>query len=103
WLVHNGEAGNIKIPVEIYEEITAGTGDLGAWAQTTEVRTELLLAEEADVALVSQVVEQGYAVDLTDAEIATIGRDPFLISYALASPSNRCVVTKEVSRPGKKR
>lgn len=103
WLIHNGSAGRAKIPIEIYEEITAGAGELANWAKSTEVKSNLLLSEEADVRLVSQVVERGYASDLTDAEITTIGRDPFLISYALADSDGRCVVTKEVSRPGKKR
>jgi len=36
---------------------------------------------------------------LSDDEIEQIGRDPFLIAYALALPADRCVVTTEVSRP----
>jgi len=53
--------------------------------------------------LVSRVINEGYARDLTDDEIVQIGRDPFLIAYALASPENRCVVTTEVSAPRKLR
>jgi hypothetical protein len=40
---------------------------------------------------------------LTDQEVEIIGRDPFLISYALAAPNDRCVVTNEISKPGKQR
>ena len=45
------------------------------------------------------MTEEGYAPDLTDIEIEEIGRDPFLIAYALADPENRTVVTTERSRP----
>ncbi|WP_216361514.1 DUF4411 family protein [Candidatus Chloroploca asiatica] len=34
--------------------------------------------------------------------LSKIGRDPFLVAYALAVPP-RCVVTVEVSRPARKR
>jgi hypothetical protein len=47
----------------------------------------------------SRVVEKGYAPDLTDDEVEKIGRDPFLISYALAFLDQRCIVTTEVSKP----
>lgn len=103
WLVHNGEAGRVKIPIEIYEEVAVDAQELGAWVRDSAVKGALLLDEEADAALVAQVVDRGYASDLTDAEVTKIGRDPFLISYALANPGGRCVVTKEGSKPGKQR
>jgi hypothetical protein len=62
----------------------------------------LILEEDVDAKLVQQVVENGYAPDLTDDEVEEIGRDPFLIAYALAA-NDRCVVTTEVSKPGKQR
>ncbi len=49
-----------------------------------------------DIALVQLVTTQGYAPDLTDIELEVIGRDPFLIAYALADIENRTVVTGEV-------
>jgi len=52
---------------------------------------------------VADVINNGYAPDLTEDEILQIGRDPFLIAYALASPANRCVVTTEASAPSKQR
>ncbi|MGB8771501.1 MAG: DUF4411 family protein, partial [Candidatus Korobacteraceae bacterium] len=52
---------------------------------------------------VRQVVTTGYAPDLTDDEIEKIGRDPFLIAYALVDIAERCVVTTEVSRPSAQR
>lgn len=45
---------------------------------------------------------EGYAPDLSESEIEKIGKDPFLIAYALAS-SDRVVVTKEVPAPRKTR
>jgi len=108
WLRHMGEAGVIKTPVEIYEEILDGGKDedkdlLLAWCKIEENKAALLFDEEPDQRLVSQVIEQGYADNLTDDELEQIGRDPFLIAYALVSPENRTVVTTEVSRPGKQR
>ena len=49
------------------------------------------------------MTERGYADDLTDDGIEKIGRDPFLIAYALADVQNRCVVTNERPRPGRTR
>ena len=63
----------------------------------------MLFLEAVDAAVVQHVVNDGYAPDLTDDEIEKIGRDPFLIAYALASPADRCVITTEVSRPSKQR
>jgi Domain of unknown function (DUF4411) len=94
------------MPVETFEEVKDGGTDaqqdlLFGWIQANKIA--LLLDEEADPDLVQQVVEQGYAMDLTDDEVEQIGRDPFLIAYALASPADRCVVTTEVSAPAKQR
>ena len=44
-------------------------------------------------------MREGYAEDLTDEEITKMGRDPFLVAYALVAPAQRFVVTTEVSRP----
>lgn len=104
WLQHQGERGRIKIPVEIMEEVKQGPKDdpLIDWIQKPAVEQALLLQEAVDPVLVQRVVE-AYAPDLTDDEVDQIGRDPFLIAYALAAPSQRCVVTTEVSRPAARR
>lgn len=99
WLVHFGEQGRIKIPVEIYEELKAGSDALAAWARQGETEAALKFAEEVDIDLVRRVTEEGYAADLTDIEIEEIGRDPFLIAYALSDPANRVIVTTERSKP----
>lgn len=109
WLIFQGELGSIKIPIEIYEEfsdskdIKGNKDTLASWAENPEVKGALLFAEEADPSLVSQVTYQGYAPDPTDDELETIGRDPFLISYALKDPGDRCIVTTEGSKPKRKR
>ena len=69
----------------------------------TDHRDDLLLDEAVEVDLVAQVTEEGYADDLTDEEIEKVGRDPFLIAYAIADAQERCVVTNERSRPGRTR
>lgn len=105
WLSFMGSAGKIKIPYEIWEEIKEGPSDterdlLFAWLKKDTTTKALLLDDEIDPALVQQVTLQGYAHDLTDDEVEKIGRDPFLIAYALAGP-DRCVVTAENSSPSK--
>ena len=91
------------MPTEIIEEICGGTDDLAEWMSDHENKVALELEEDADVALVRRVIEGGYAVDLDDEEIEIVGRDPFLIAYGLRDPDERCVVTAEVSRPGRVR
>ena len=53
--------------------------------------------------MVARVIDEGYAADLTDDEVEKIGRDPFIIAYALSDPGEMCVVTTEVSRPTRQR
>lgn len=103
WLEDRGDRGRVKIPLEVYEEIKSGKDDLAAWIKQSGVKAALLMQEEVDVSLVARVVETGYAPDITDEEIEKLGRDPFLIAYALAAPRDRCVVTTERSRPGRQR
>lgn len=105
WLVFQGESGKIKIPIEVYEEFkdtknTAGRKDrLAEWAEQAGVKSALLLEEEADPDLVARVTYGGYLPNPTDQDIQKMGRDPFLISYALRDIENRVVVTTEVSKP----
>ena len=101
WLSEMGELGRIKAPQEIYEEVVlpkpSRPDRLLKWLE--EHRDALVLSEQAEVAVVSNVTAAGYADDLTDEEIERVGRDPFLIAYALAEVQNRCVVTTERSKP----
>lgn len=105
WLVHQGSSGAVQMPQENFEEVRDGSKDeedlLCAWVKGEEFQNNILFDEEVNADLVNRVVTEGYAPDLTDQEIAQIGRDPFLIAYVLAAPTERCVVTTEVSRPSR--
>ncbi len=102
WLVDRASGHQVKIPLEMYEEILAGReDDLTRWLKDN--RDVLLLDEHVNETLVDRVTGQGYAPDLSDEEIERVGRDPFLIAYALGDPGRRTVVTTEVSKPKKRR
>ncbi|MGJ7483737.1 DUF4411 family protein [Variovorax sp. LT2P21] len=108
WLAYQGEQGRVKMPFEIFEEVKDGPADadkdlLFAWLQEDVNKKALLLSDVVDPALVQMVTASGYAADLTDDEVEQIGRDPFLIAYALSSKDQRCVVTVETSAPKKQR
>ena len=102
WLVDRGNRQRAKIPVEMYEEVLAGKDDaLTLWLKAN--RGALLFDENVAPKLVARVTESGYAPDLSDEEVERLGRDPFLIAYALSDSSQRIVVTTEVSKPRKQR
>lgn len=102
WMQYQAASGQVKIPLEIMEEIKEGRKDgdlLIDWILQDDNYDALLFQEAVDATLVQHIVANGYAPDLTDDEVDKIGHDPFLIAYALANPADRCVVTTEVSRP----
>ena len=99
WLLESADAGRLKVPLEMYEEVVIGKGALPDWLRNN--RTSMILDEEVDSEIVNLVVSDGYADDLADTEVEQLGKDPFLIAYALADPENRCVITTEVSRPSR--
>jgi hypothetical protein len=99
WLIFQGERNLVKIPIEVFEEIRNGNDELTAWINTADVKSSLLFTEQVDVPFVSQVVNEGYSANLTDDEVEKLGRDPFLIAYALKSSLDRIVVTTEASKP----
>lgn len=107
WLVFHGDQGSIKIPIEVYEEFSdtkdkdGNKDDLATWAEQLDVKTVLLFEEEAEQDLVARITYGGYVANPTDDEVKTIGRDPFLISYALRELGNRCIVTTESSKPSR--
>ncbi len=103
WLVYLGNKGLVKIPIEIFEEISEGTDALAKWVRKEDVKSALLFQENVDEGLTSKVVNEGYANDLTDVELEKLGRDPFIIAYALKNNKDRCVVTTENSKPSRMR
>lgn len=102
WLCGQAEAGFIKMPSEVHDEVVEGTDDLAEWIGKPHVKDLLLLDEEVDLQIFQRVLDDGYGQNLTEDEIDEIGRDPFLVAYALMGDS-RTVVTKEVSKPSKRR
>lgn len=105
WLQYHGEIGNIKIPIEIFEEVKFGRREkdlLFDWINEVHIKEALLLEEEVDIELVQRGVREGYADDLSDHEVEQLGRDPFLIAYGMVEGA-RCIVTTEVSKPSKER
>lgn len=103
WMKHQGTTGRIKVPLEIYEEIRDGDDQLADWIKEGTVKAALVLQEEAQATLVAQVVNEAYAPDLADDEVQRLGRDPFLVAYALVAADARCIVTTEVSKPRRQR
>ena len=108
WLQHHATAGRVKMPAEILDEVKRGRrrkgmDDLLDWLMDDDVKNAIVLDEEPDPALVRQVVERGYAPDLNEHELERLGRDPFLIAYALVNPTSRYLVTTEISKPRKRR
>lgn len=105
WLIYQGEIGNIKIPVEVYEEFkdtNSKNGDpdeLAEWASREDVKRALLYEEEVDEELVQKVVHEGYVSEPTDEDVIKMGRDPFLIAHALANPKEIIVTSAENSKP----
>ncbi|MFN4204159.1 MAG: DUF4411 family protein [Tabrizicola sp.] len=102
WLIDRGNAGLVKVPNEIADEVTAGRDEVSDWLKEETAKNALRLAERVDLAALRHVVGTGYAPDLDDTELQKIGKDPFLVAYALGK-SDRLVVTKEQSRPSKQR
>ena len=96
WLAAMGDRGLVKIPLEILEEIIlpppTRTDALVDWLKAHQ--DALLLREVVRENLVARVVEQGYGNDLTDIDVGKIGRDPFLIAYALVNVLERYVITQ---------
>ena len=103
WLLAIGEQGLVKIPLEIYEEVVNPPPErpdaLVDWLRAN--RDALLLDEEVRPDLAALVTEQGYGSGnaMTDVDLEKIGRDPFLIAYALVDAADRKVISNETSRP----
>jgi Domain of unknown function (DUF4411) len=102
WLLAMARANRVKVPREIYDEVAQSPDLLGQWLRQHDVREAIILAESTNGALVAEVIAKGYAPDLNDIEMETIGRDPFLVAAAMIA-EDRVVVTREVSSPRKQR
>ncbi|MEX0496029.1 DUF4411 family protein [Raoultella terrigena] len=104
WILFHATNGRLKIPREIIDEIKGGESDTHAkWVHHKSNKPHIMLNEDFDVQILGRVVNDGYAEDLTDLEIDRIGKDPFLIAYAMKDIRNRIVVSNEISKPSKTR
>lgn len=100
WLEHMCAEGRLKMPIEIFEEVT---DDVGDWLREQDRKAKVCLDEQTNVDLVRECIERGYAPDLNESEVLEMGNDPFLIASAMAARDQRVVVTTEVSKPTKRR
>ena len=101
WLVQMARQGTIKVPREVYDTLTEGNiDDLAEWLKHN--KSDLLFEEEVDVEILNRVIEQGYALELSESDIEKLNQDPFLIAYALVDVKRRRVVTTEVSKPNRR-
>jgi Domain of unknown function (DUF4411) len=101
WLLHQAEAGRVKMPREILDEVRAGRKEkdpLLDWLKVPGHAKALELPEEPDMALVQRAIKKGYSAKLDDIQIEGRGKDPFLVAYGLAG-HERCVVTVETRKP----
>jgi len=100
WLRHHGTLGTIKIPAAIYAEVEDGNDALAGWMAESTSKDALLFSEMPVTAHI-QAVSALYGNNLSEEDVETIGKDPFLIAAALVDPNNRLIVTAEVSKPGR--
>lgn len=103
WLLSAADAGTIKLPIEIFDEIAISKGDLKDWLTIPDHAKKLKLSGQVNGTTLQEVISQGYASDLTDSELEQIGQDPFLVAYAIPYGTSVTVVTREVSSPKKQR
>ena len=101
WICDQAEAGTIKMPSEIRQEVERGNDALAQWIRQPHTKNVLQLDEEVDGDTLRRVLDTGYGLDLTEDEVEETGRDPLLVAYALMGDSQRTVVTKEFSKPTK--
>ena len=101
WLLHLAGQGLARVPLEAFEEITGGKGQLVDWIK--KHKAVLLEETRLETGPVSRTVEEGYAADLTEDELEKLGMDPFIVAYGLALPGQVTIVTMERSRPSRQR
>lgn len=100
WLIHKGEAGQVKVPGEIWQEIQVKEDALALWTRQPKTEAALLFEEKLDQNLAEQVMKDSYFIaDPADDKLDRMGADPYLISYGLADPDKRVIATTEKSKP----
>ena len=100
WLMHLGGNGTVKMPKVIYEEVEDGNDALADWMGENATKEALVFEETAEPAHVLTAMAC-YGPNPTEADLITIGKDPFLVAAALVDTADRRVVTAEVSKPAR--
>ena len=106
WIIDNSKRERMRICREVLREVIPKKisgqedDDLTSWVKKNW--STILLTEVPEAATVRDVLDRGYSPDLEEPEIQDLGADPYLIAYAAAARTERCVVTCEVSKPSKK-
>lgn len=105
WIHEMSKENKVKIPREMYDEITEGRDDLCEWISSPNISQDIIFSETSDRLLYNEVIEMGYKLPLDAPEIEEkVRKDPFLIAYALKGRrigESRIVVSREVSKPKK--
>src|SRR6266542_2527931 len=84
WLLSMATAAVIKMPLEIYHEVTASADMMGTWLKRSNVKNAIIFEVTTNVSRVRRIIVEGYAPDLNDVDLEVIVRDPFLVAAALA-------------------
>ena len=92
WLLVKAESDTVKIPLEIYQEITPSSDDFSKWIKDQENQTRLILNENFNNNIRKRVLFEGYS--LSEPRNENQNNDSILIAYAMANKS-RVIVTKE--------
>lgn len=100
WLVQMAKSRRLKIPLEIWEEITPHDSRLVEWMDENE--QVLVLNEEITKRELDRVARKAYVANPSREESGLMGEDPLLVAHASRDKSGRCVVTTEKSKPGQK-
>lgn len=100
WLHHHAAHGNVKVPHEIFEEVTKQDDDLKNWI--VGIKDDILVVSTDYDTRLSEVLDcYGQGEVLTPADLEKIANDPYLIACALHEKA--VVVTGEVPKPTKRR
>ncbi len=67
WIRGQAEAGNVKMPFEMHQEVVAGTDELATWIGQPDVYDALRLDDEVDENILQRVLDHGYGTKLPDA------------------------------------
>lgn len=98
WLRRHVAQGSIKVPFEIYNEITKQDDDLKLWI--AEIKNEILVSsDDYDLKINEVLFCYSQGGELAPADLQKMGADPYLVACALHLKAT--VVTGEVSKPAR--